>query len=250
MELRDIWYKKIVLLFRICISGTILISCDSQPDANQILKDAINAHGGVKKWESIEEISYRKTTVLYDSLGNIEKEITQHHKNSFKPSFSAEMKWMDNGISKKVTVQNEKTSIVYGDSVILDLQLKKKYYKEIMAANYVFWQPYKLLDPNLKLGYVRKENIDEKETYVLKAEYKNEDGSPGNTWWYYFDTKSYKLLGNMVYHAPTYSYIRNVAYEDQTGLLLNAKRISYRVDSLRNIKYTRATYTYEILEIK
>lgn len=250
MELRDILCKKIVLLCGICISGTILISCGSQPDADQILKDAIDAHGGIKKWENIEEISYRKTTVLYDSLGNIEKEIIQYHKNRFKPSFSAEMKWVDKGVSKTVTLQNEKTSIVYDDSIIQDSQLQKRYYKDILAANYVFWQPYKLLDQNVKLSYAGKENIDAKEAHVLKAEYTNEDGSSANTWWYYFDTESHQLMGNMVHHPPTYSYIHNVTYEDKTGLFLNAKRTSYRVDSLRNIKYTRATYTYEILKFK
>lgn len=85
---------------------------------------------------------------------------------------------------------------------------------------------------------------------VVQVNYYNEDGSPGNTWWYYIDAETYLLLGNMVHHGTTYAFIENLSYESRTGLLLNAERKSYRTDSLGNKKYLIADYKYEILSFK
>lgn len=243
------FYGKIIR-FAICLATALLMSCTPRPNASQILNKALEAHGGIEKWESIQEISYLKTTILYDSLGAVEKKSTQQHTNIFKPSFTAEMKWNQDSVEKKVVLNKEKISIFYNDSLVKDTELEKKYYKDIIAANYVFWQPFKLLDDDVALSYVGKELVDGKDAHVLKAAYKNEDGSKGNTWWYYFDVKTNRLLGNMVHHAPTYSFIKNTKYEDQTGLFLNAERKSYRVDSIRNVEYLRGEYYYDVLYFK
>jgi len=54
----------------------------------------------------------------------------------------------------------------------------------------------------------------------------------------------------MVHHGSTFSYIKNTKYENKTGLSLNAERKSYMTDSLRNVKFLRAHYEYEILALK
>lgn len=236
---------KTIFSVGLCFSMLNLHSCKTEKNPRTYILKALEAHGGIEKWENMTRISYTKTTLLYDSLGNKERELVQKHVNVFKPDFMATMSWSEQGVDKEVTLQNNEITIRFNDSIVDDEELKQKYFKSITAANYVLWQPYKLLDSEVELHYVGKEDSNGKQVQVIKASYFNEDGSPANTWWYYFDSKTNKLLGNMVHHGTTYSYIENIKYEHQTGLFLNAERKSYMTDSLRNIKFLRAHYFYE-----
>ncbi|WP_035085428.1 DUF6503 family protein [Aquimarina latercula] len=227
-----------------------LQSCKNELNPKEIILKSLEAHGGLEKWKSVKEISYKKTTILYDSLGAIEKKIIQTHKNTFSPKFRAEMVWVENTVQKKVVFEDDKISVYFDNVIQGDSDLKEKYYKSVIAAHYVIWQPYKLLDEEVILSYVGIDTIDSKEVYIVKVTYFNDDGSSANTWWYYFDVLTYKLVGNMVHHGTTYSYIVNTKYEDKTGLSLNAERKSYMTDSLRNPRFLRADYSYEILGLK
>jgi len=224
------------------------ISCNNSSKARKIVLASLEAHGGIENWRNVKELSYIKTTILFDSLGTIESKMIQNHKNVFYPSFTAEMEWKEDAINKKVVLRNDTAFIYFNDTLQNNRKLEEKYYKKISAAHYVIWQPYKLLDNDVTLTYQGKDTIDDKKVQIVKATYFNDDGSSANPWWYYFDIKTNKLVGAMVYHKPTYSFIKNTAYETTTGLSLNAQRKSYRVDSLRNIKFLRAMYTYEILK--
>ncbi|WP_378180762.1 hypothetical protein [Aquimarina sp. SS2-1] len=226
----------------------LFLGCNNSTDPINIIKSSLQSHGGIQKWESIKEITYRKTTVLYDSVGNIENKMIQTHKNRLYPTFSAEIKWIEDSIQKRAVLKNDEVSVFFNNELQANPQLEQNYYNAIIAGNYVFWQPYKLLKEDVTLSYNGKEVIDGASVNVIRANYVYKDGSPANTWWYYFDEKTNKLIGNMVYHAPTYSFIKNIKYENKTGLFLNAERKSYRVDSLRNVQFLRAEYVYEILE--
>ncbi len=239
---------KILVIF--CFTVFCSISCEEKTSARDIILQSLEAHGGVEKWNNVKELSYIKTTTLYDSLGNIEKRIIQTHKNTFIPKFEAQMNWIEDSIQKQAILKNDKTDVYFDGVLQNDAQLEEMYHKAIMAANYVIWQPYKLLDEDATLSYAGKEVIDMKSVDAIKANYFNENGSPTNTWWYYFDSKNRKLVSNMVRHGSTYSFIVNTKYENKTGLSLNAERKSYMTDSLRNGKFLRADYIYEILEIK
>ncbi|MDY8137079.1 DUF6503 family protein [Aquimarina sp. 2201CG5-10] len=236
--------------FIFCAALLSLTSCQEKNRAYEIIENSLQAHGGVEKWQQATELSYKKTTILYDSVGNIEKKIIQKHTNTFQPVFSAEMQWIEDSISKKVIFKDNQISVLYDNVLQNNSNQKQQYRKNIIAANYVIWQPYKLLDTDVTLDYLGEENIDDKTAHVIQASYYNDDDSPANTWWYYFDVETYLLLGNMVHHGTTYSYIKNIKYENQTGLSLNAERKSYMTDSLRNIKFLRANYFYEIFDLK
>ena len=151
------------------------------------------------------------------------------------------MTWKEDEVEKKALWDTE-MRLFFNDSAITDQSLLDKYQKSIFAANYVFWQPYKLLESNSVITYQGKEYVDDQEVHVLKVTYPDSK----NVWWYYFDVNTYRLLANMVYHQPTYSFIQNTAVEQETGLFLNAERKSYRVDSLRNKKFLRALYQYKV----
>jgi len=165
----------------------IFAGCNSKIQPTIIIQNSLEAHGGIEKWKTAKELSYIKTTILYDSLGNVEKKIVQKHKNIFRPQFVAQMDWTEDSIHKQVVVENDKIAVYFDDLLQNDHNLQEKYYKAVIAANYVIWQPYKLLDKDVTLSYTGEEIIDETAVKVVKAAYFNSDGSPANTWWYYFD---------------------------------------------------------------
>lgn len=241
--------KKIIKLIPVLyITILTLQCCKKELDPKEIVLKSLEAHGGIDRWKSAKELSYVKTTILYDSLGKVEIKTIQTHKNIFGAKLTAEMKWIEDSIVKTVLLKNDDISIYFNGVEQKDLKLKEKYYRSITAANYVIWQPYKLLDKDVTLSYEGEDVVGNQNVYTIKATYFKGDGSADNTWWYYFDQRTYKLLSTMVHHGTTYSYIENTKYETLTGLFLNKERKSYRVDSLRNKKFLRADYFYEILE--
>ncbi|MHA7055680.1 hypothetical protein ACWGOQ_0000560 [Aquimarina sp. M1] len=248
MNTRSSKYLQVLVMG--CLVTVCTISCKDQHKATEIVLKSLEAHGGIEKWKNAKELTYIKTTILYDSLGTIEKKITQTHKNRFKPKFLATIEWVEDTIRKKVILENGRTSVYFNDILQKDSKLQETLHRSMIAANYVIWQPFKLLDDDTTLSYIGKDIIDGNPVNVVTASYSNIDGSPANTWWYYFDQKTNKLVGNMVHHGSTYSFIKNTKYENRTGLFLNAERKSYMTDSLRSIRFLRADYTYQITGFK
>jgi len=246
----------IIMIKKYVHSGIILslaiccFSCQKEDKAKTIVLKALEAHGGIDAWKNAKELVYTKTTILYDSLGKVEHKLIQKHRNTFVPNFEAQMEWEEDSIVKKVTLIDDKTKVYFNGEEQDYTKLQEKYSKAMIAANYVIWQPYKLLDKEAILSYQGTDTLDRKEVDVVKADYRNEDGSYGNSWWYYFNKETNRLLGNMVHHGTTYSFINNIKYENETGLSLNAYRKSYRTDSLRNVKFLRAEYYYDISYLK
>jgi len=214
--------------------------------AVQLINHSLEAHGGKDAWDSVEEISYSKRTILYDSLGTIESDQTKIHAYSYRPTFTATMTWDQDSVHYQVNYSEEKTTLFLNDSLAQDAAIKQKFEKEVRGAYYVYWMPYKLLDANAENTYEGlKFHPELGDVHVLKVRYPDSE----NVWWYYFDSQTFKLRGNTVHHRPTYSFIENTKIETETGLSLNTERSSYRVDSIGTIQFKRAVYYYNILDI-
>lgn len=241
--------KKLSFLYHcllICFIG-MLVSCKKEITTDQLLSKSIKAHGGIETWESIQEISYSKRTVLYDSLGTIESDQTKIHTYNFSPDFTATMTWEQDSLNYSVISSEEKTNVFLNDSLLTDAALITKYEKEVQGAYYVYWMPYKLLDENAELQYDGLEPWNSTGmAHKLQVSYPD----AWDTWWYYFDSETFKLVGTKVYHEPTYSFIKNTKYEAQTGLSLNAESSSYRVNDNDVVQFKRADYFYEVLKVK
>jgi len=199
--MNKVFGKYCVVIVVICFVVIGVVSCKHTPNARDLVLRSLEAHGGIEKWKTAKELSYIKTTILYDSLGNVEKKIVQKHKNIFRPQFEAQMDWTEDSIRKQVVLRNDKIAVYFDGLLQNDQNLQEKYYNAVIGANYVIWQPYKLLDKDVTLSYIGEEIIQENTVNVVKAVYFNSDGSPANTWWYYFDQKTNKLVGNMVHHV-------------------------------------------------
>lgn len=236
-------------IFLLCvIIGSITLSCEPKLTAETIVKNSLEeAHGGKKHWETYKTLVYEKTTILYDSLGTIESQKKQRFKNNLQPEFTSEVNWEADGINKRVVFDGKEIRMFSDQKELTDAKVLEKAYKEIIGAQYVLWQPYKLLadEASLKLeGKVLLE--DGSETFKIKVTYPN----TATQWWYYFDTKTWLLKENLVKHGTTYSQIKNIKHEVKTGLYLNKERKSFMIDSLNNQKHLRAHYYYTILRLE
>jgi hypothetical protein len=226
----------------------LTLSCETELTAEMIINKSLEeAHGGKANWELPKMVLYEKTTILYDSLGNIESQKKQLFHNTLQPEFTSEVNWEENGIQKRVVFDGIKTQLFFDEIIQTDAKAIEKAHKEIMGAQYVLWQPYKLLADEVSLeleGKVRLE--DGSKAFKIKVTYIDSD----TQWWYYFDTKTFLLKENLVKHGATYSQIINVKYEEKTGLRLHKERKSFMIDTQKDQKYLRAHYNYNILELK
>ena len=127
---------KRTLLFVGLILG-MMVGCQQQLTADEILLKAMDAHGGIEAWKAAKEIMYRKQITLYDSLGGVASKETQFHRRRFGPEIYADMQWVEDSTRRKATYINGE--IISRDA---DAILKQTYFQRIQVAQYVFWQPY------------------------------------------------------------------------------------------------------------
>ncbi|PTX60621.1 hypothetical protein C8N46_106267 [Kordia periserrulae] len=224
-------------------------SCEPKLAAEAIIEKSLEkAHGGKATWEAVQRLVYKKTTTLYDAEKNKESEITKTFYNTLQPTFTSSMLWTEAGVEKRVVYDGNEIDVFENEVAITDTTIIAKAFEEIKAAQFVLWQPYKLLTDDVVLtneGIVRLE--DKMPAYKIKAVYPNSD----TIWWFYFDTTTFLLKENLIQHSPTtYSQIVNMEQEEKTGLRLHKKRKSYKVDVAKDTKYLRAEYTYTIIDVK
>jgi hypothetical protein len=207
-----------------------------------VLERAINKAGGIEQWRAIKTISYTKRSKLLLEDASIESDITQNHKYTMSPQFSAWIKWENNGDQHRIQYGSGQSKQFRNDTLIT-----KDPSQTVMSAIYTLGMPFKLLDDGAVLTYEGKTVIDSIEADVIKATYdpdENENHSTQDVWYYYFDVRDGNFLGAMVYHSPTYAFIQNLDFVSTTPVILHAHRKSYRTDSARNIQFLRAEFWY------
>lgn len=213
-----------------------------------IEKSLEKAHGGMVAWETPTRLVYEKTTTLYDSLQHVEIVKKQTFHNTLQPIFTSTIRWVENGVEKHIVFDGKATSVFSDNSQITDAVAIEAAYKEVMAAQYVLWQPYKLVADEASLtneGIFQLE--DGSFAHKIKVVYPNSD----THWWYYFDTTTFLLKENLIQHSDgTYSQIINISQEEKTGLRLHKERKSFKINATKDRKYLRAAYQYNILELK
>jgi len=226
----------------------MMLSCEKELTAEMIINTSLEkAHGGKVNWEKQRTLFYEKQTTLYDSLGTIESCKTQRFSTLLQPEFFSETMWYEGNTHKRIIFKEKQTNLFVNGIPQTNTEDIKKAHNQIMGAHYVLWQPYKLLDNTVSLKLEGKVLLEDgSESYKIKASYPNSD----TQWWYYFDVNTWILRENLVKHGSTYSQIKNISHEEQTGLRLNKERESYTIDSLNHQKYLRASYCYDILTLK
>ena len=118
--------------------------------------------------------------------------------------------------------------------------------KSLKAATYVFWQPFKLIDPSAILESKGITTLfNGWQVHVLEVQYPNSD----DRWYFYFDTKTFLLKATGVFFKKRYSLIVNDLQEKNTGLNLNAKRTSFFTNSAFVPRRINTQYQYEIISL-
>ena len=219
--------------------------------ARQILEKALTQSGGYDRWLGIDSMVYTKRSILYDEDGSIESAVLQRHYYRFHPHFEAEISWLEDSLDRQLIYRSESVKMYQGDSFIAEDRDSDR--QAVMSALYVLAQPYKLLDDGATITYRGRSTLPNgKLADVIEASYDpiaNENHSTQDLWWYHFDPETGDFLGSMVFHSPTYAWIENLSFVDDTPVRFHAARNSYRVDSLMNIQYLRASFEYSDYEV-
>ena len=224
-----------IFLF-LCI--VLSFGCQSPFSADVIIDKSIEAHGGMDAWNQLEKIEYTKKFTLYTEDGKEERTGHQHHITHIFPQYK------NNIINVGGTALNydgSEYSKLLGDSIVTvtagDTGL-------IYSSFYVIGQPFKLKDPGVELAYQGIDTLlNGKEVHVVQAKYAQAD-KENHLWWYYFDTKDYRCVGNMVDHNGTYNVIINDSYMEYQGILWNKDRTGYWTDENGDLGFKRSIYGY------
>lgn len=215
----------------------------------EIVNNSIQKHGGHQAFQELESVSFNKTTRLFKEDGSLESETIQKQSFQLQPDYFLRIKWELDSVNYEIAHNRKTTLKKVNDSVVKDSIEIQKALKMALSAEYVFFQPFKLLEKDAQLNYKGNQMIrDSIETRVVSVGYKS-DTMVSDSWKYYFDSE-YCLIAASVAHNKRTSLIENLEFQRYKGILFNKHRQSYFVDSLLQKKYLRAEYFYDIIETR
>lgn len=251
------------LFFLNCIGSAVLIfiSCNPvqknqaiSPDAieqtkqyamllndscGNIIKECIIRSGGLEKWKNIKVLSYSKFIQQYDTLGNLDKEITEYHIYQLQPKWKVRMQWIDK--------DNEYILINDGDSsrkyVNGKLDTSKRAYRMAQlktgGSYYVFGMPFNLTDSKAKLTYEGAEEILGKKVFCIRANYPEGDSLAAlYPWRYFFDVNTKDLVACAINEDDgTFDLTEYLAFDTINGIRFQSKRIIYLADKNKKPMY-------------
>lgn len=220
----------------------------------QTLKKSFTTQGGLTAWENIEELHYEKHTKLLYESGEIELETHQKHDYFYgkNPSINISSKTKAGQDQKIVSVDGN--AVKYIDGKLDNSTNTKALNTSVTTALFVIGVPFKMMDKGVILSHEGTDKLEDGTAVeVIKAVYNPTENSNHNkpdTWWYYFDSQDFRMVGYLIQHDGRYSYVRNLDYTKVDGFLFPTKRGSYRVNDQREILFTRAEYDYTNWSVK
>ena len=238
--------KNAIVFFVILFAWT---ACTPSPEkqAMDLLDKSIAAHGGREGWENLKGIKFRKWTRMLDSAGNIESELDQWHEFRFSPRFEGKISWTKDSIAHWMSWDGATFRYQMGENEVLNPDFLAAKKKDFDAAFYTVAQPWKLLDKGGKLTFEGNKKLDTgKEVASIRVDY----GPDADTWWYYFDPKSFEMLGNEVQLKDHRSRIYDLSSEQVEKMIFHGTRESWRVDEAGKRLFLRAEYRYSNYELQ
>ena len=228
----------------ICLA--IISACSSSENqAIALLEKAIQAHGSQVRWDELRGFEFVKKTMLYAEDGSEESVQVQHIQFKLQPYFEANLNWEKDSMEHRVSFDGLKTRYYMGSNEILNEGFLASKKREIDAAFYVMDKPFALLQGAKNLSYEGLVTLhDGREMESIQVI----DGDPNDPktdlWWYYFHPQTHQLVAYKVKTADHYSLVYNLEMDRSLGVAFPMKRESFRVDSLGNILYLRASYEF------
>ena len=110
--INNILFKTRALSFGFFIAlGFVIFSCEKvELTANEIVKNSVEAHGGVEAWNAITQLSFDKETTLFNEDGSIEIRTNQFQLFKLKPTLFGKIEWESSGDDVAIIYDNNKVS--------------------------------------------------------------------------------------------------------------------------------------------
>jgi hypothetical protein len=231
------------ILFIIFLTG-----CAPSPEkqAIELLRKSIKAHETSDSWGNLKAIKFRKWTRLLYENGEVESETDQFNEFRLVPFLEGKISWEVDSIAYVSTWDGIMMRYTMGGNEVKNSDFLAQKKKDLDAAFYALAQPWKLLDEGPKLSYDGQKTLENGTLVeVIVVDY----GAEADQWWYYFDPKTFLMIGNEVQLKDHRSLIYNLSYDDSSGMLMHGKRESYRVNDSGERLYLRAEYRYSAYEL-
>jgi hypothetical protein len=214
--------------------------------ARAIIQTSIEHAGGIARWQNLKRLSYTKDFQLFLESGEVEKTYEQVHDYQYDPLI-IDIQSVENGQTIHTRLEEGiYTRTIDGTPADASQDVLEK---AINTSTYVIGMPFKLLDPGAKIRYEGEATMHDGRTVdVIRVDYNAEaydNHSTTDTWKYYFDKTDRKIVANWVKTSDHYSLVENISFVRADGILFNRQRKSYRVDSLGNRLWLRASYLYD-----
>jgi len=212
--------------------------------ALEVVENAINTAGTLKKWQNIASLKYTKKSRLLLENGDIESEVTQVHHYTLTPRKSIRIAW---AVGKDSFLITKKGGLSQKFKNNILIEQGKSVASAVNSSLYVIGMPFKLLDKGTVLAYEGLRHTGGDTTNVVKATYDpqiHENHSTKDVWWYHFDKNTGAFLSSMVYHEPTYALIENTSVTKEKGLIFPKTRKSYRCNEVGEKRFLRAEFWY------
>lgn len=235
------WILAITLL-------AIGFGCSQSPEkqALEVLEKAVEAHGGLEKWENVSVLQFRKWTRLLDENGNVESELDQWHEFRFDPYFEGKITWTKDSLEHVIHYDGANLSYSMGGNQVQNAGFLASKKKDFDAAFYTVAQPWKLLEEGNALSYEGIKTLENGQTvHSVRVDY----GPESDIWWYYFDQTTYHMAGSEVQLKDHRSLVYDLAEENAGGLKLHGKRESWRISEQGERLFLRAEYRYSEYKI-
>lgn len=218
--------------------------------ARALIQTSIEQAGGLDKWQSIHRLRYTKDFELFREDSSVEKSYRQVHDYRFDADYLSILSiengdtihtWLEEGVYHRTR---------NGETVEADQQSLEK---AMNTSTYVVGMPFKLVDPGAQISYLGEKTLaGGQKVEAIEVAYDAEahaNHSSTDVWRYYFDPADGRILANWVDAGDHYSLVENQTTVREQGILFNRDRESYRVDSLGNKLWLRASYRYDNYQI-
>lgn len=210
------------------------------PQVRNVLACALEQCGGWAAYSQLLKISYTKRSILLDSLGATESDVTEFHEFTFgnNPVFSIAAVAGNGDTIRYQKDQSGCRKWVNGRPAAADSQVVAQ---KVNTALYTLLMPWKLLDEGTRLHYAGLDTLPGGiRCHVLEAAY-----SEGEPWRYYFDEKNCKYRAAWASHGSFGALVLNDSTTTVSGLTLNARRSTWRTRQKQKPLWRRALFYYD-----
>lgn len=218
-------------------------------EAREIVERAVFKHG-IESYYNIDELRFEKTYELFNEDGSSERKVSEkHHYAYFPPKLKIESTNESNGTLSITTFENgiyQRTI----DGINADVS-QEKLLKAVNASLFVISIPFKLLDKGTDIKYIGIDTLDDILLDIVEANYNPQEyinHSSADVWRFYVD-KAGIVKYNWIKTSDHFSLVENISFQSANGIIWYDERSSFRVDSLGNKLYLRASYKYSNFEV-